>query len=201
MNFFKLFESFISENRIDNLYNVLNKSNEEIFDLLINIKGVDSILNKLGLKGKTGKTASLKEMQMLASALDRPFWYSSLPVSYFFSSPEKLPESTSLLHFTNRPDEIIKKGFIHGTEDFNKLGMSWGSMSGGKPGWNYAFRLEDIIKYYGSIEKAKQHWGREKVIEFEAPGILVWHHGDQVDQVLFWGPDAKNIRKYKSSNG
>lgn len=197
----KLFEEFINEqliteDRLNDLENALTKDNAKLFDLLIKVDGIEELLKKLNLEGKTGKTATLKEIEKLASAVNNNKWYDKLPVSYFFDSPPvRLSNNTQLIHFTSKADDIIKNGFTRGTPNLDDLGMSWGSKTS-SAGWNYAFELKDVIEKYGSIKKAKRHWHTNDAVVFNAPGIKAYHYGDDIEQVLFWGADAKNIKLF-----
>ena len=142
-----------------------------------------------------------EEAKQVIKKVDQHKYYRKLPAMYFFDSPaEDVPEDTWLVHFTDYPDDIIKDGFTKGTPDFIKLGMSWGITSQ-QPGYNYGLTVDDAIEKYGSIEKAAKHWNG-KPIYFKAPAIKNYHFGDDVEQVLFWGPDAHSFTKeiYKSDN-
>ena len=125
-------------------------------------------------------------------------YYHKLPISYFFDEPDRLPKGTKLIHLTNNANDIVKNGFTRGTQDLNDLGMSWGSRSSStKPGWNYAFP-DDYIEYrFKTLDNALKHWHRKEAIEFEAEAILTFHYGDDMYQALFWGPNAKNIKRIK----
>ena len=198
MQYIKLFEGFLNENKIKDLEKALDKTPAEKFDLIASIKGMDRVLYSNGLKGVTGGTATEEQLQKLFKAVDNKMYYSKLPISYFFDTPNKMPKGVKLVHFTNRADEIVENGFNRGTPNLNDLGMSWGSRAPEtKPGWNYAFP-EDYIEYeYKSLEKAMKHWNRTQAVRFDADAVVAFHYGDDVYQAIFWGPSAKNIERIK----
>lgn len=197
MKHITLFENFFNGGQIDDLERALHKTPSEKFDLIVNIKGMEPVLHKIGLLGVRGDDATEEQLQRLFRAVDNKIYYHRLPVSYFFDVPERLPKNTKLLHFTNYADEIAEGGFTRGTSDLNKLGMSWGSRTNSGPGWNYAFPKDYIDYAYGSLDRALKHWNRNQVVEFEAEALLAFHYGDGVYQALFWGPSAKNIKRIR----
>ena len=194
----KLFEAFLNEGKIDDLRSALDKTPAEKFDIIAGTKGMERVVHKLGLDGVSGVEAAEDQQQKLFKEVDNKLYYSKLPISYFFDLPNELPKGVKLIHLTNRADLIVKDGFTRGTQDFNDLGMSWGSwQTSPKPGWNYAFP-EDYINYaYGSLEAAMKHWNAKEAVRFDAKAIVTFHYGDEVYQALFWGPDATNIERIK----
>ena len=150
------------------------------------------IIQNIDAPGLPKDVSNDKDAQAIIKMVDQGRYYRDLPAMYFFDSPaEYVPEDMWLVHFTNYTDSIIKNGFTKGTPDFLKLGMSWG-ISSSQPGYNYGLTVDDAVEKYGSIEKASKHWGG-KPVYFKAPAIKNYHFGDDVEQVLFWGPDAHSF--------
>ena len=198
MKYLKLYEGFLNEGKINDLWRALDKTPAEKFDEIVNTKGMTVIVHQLGLDGVKGKDATEDQLQKLFRGVDDKLYYPNLPVSYFFDEPNKLPKGVKLIHLTNHADIIVKDGFTRGTQDLNDLGMSWGSRSATpKPGWNYAFPEDYIEHAYGTIEKAMKHWNAKQAVRFEADAVVAFHYGDDVYQALFWGPDAKNIERIR----
>ena len=117
------------------------------------------------------------------------------PSWYFFESPE-LVKNQWLIHFTTKAKMIAKDGFKLGVNDPRKLGMTtlMGSKSKENGGYNFAFLLSDFLDYYtyNSRYGPQSKYGDQAVI-FRASGIKVWHNGDQENQVVFYGKEAKDI--------
>lgn len=108
----------------------------------------------------------------------------------------KMVKNEWLIHFSNNATWIADKGFKHGTNDFNRLAYSIAGETEGKTeGYDFAYTLVGAQHYafissgaWGRVPK----YGKEAVI-FRASGVKLWHHGDQEEQVIFWGPSAKDI--------
>lgn len=149
------------------------------------------IVDKLGYPAPARMTESAAIR--IIRAVNNKDWWDRLPTMYFFDSPaEDVPYGTTLLHFTRKPMEIANGGFRYGTPDYLRLGMSWGSRSVSGPGFNYAFVADDLIERYGTLDRAFQKWVPfGGCVFFRAPAIKAWHFGDEIDQVIFWGPDAR----------
>ena len=132
----------------------------------------------------------------IIKSVDSYIYYKQLPTMYFFDSPsEDVPNGTWLVHFTDqkKANYILKKGFIYGTTDYLKLGMSWGKYSR-DAGYNYAFVPEDCIEKYGSLENACKEWDKVAIFFKSKDAIKNYHFGDDIEQVLFWGSDAYDIK-------
>lgn len=194
----KEWKEYIKESvdRLGELKKYLTRTDRTLFTMLTKVEGIEPLLKKLGLENKTEDTVTDDEIALLAKKVDNPTWYPKLPATYFFQGhPKRLPPDTLLIHFTHKPQGIIKNGFTQGTPDMQRLGMSWGRKNN-QPGWNYAFTIKDVINKYGSIKDAQAQWGGIPIV-FNAPGIRDFHFGDNEYQVIFWGADAKNIRILK----
>lgn len=186
MKYIKLFEEF-SSNKLDILKDHLKRTNIDlanwiIKNLGINVKSIGPLTNKAAVD--------------LINTVNTKEYWPKLPTMYFFDSPAKdVPEGTWLMHFTPVPDKIAKGGFMKGEPNYLKLGMNWGVHSETE-GYNYGFIPEDAIEKYGSLQEARSTWlfgGKGGVIFFKAPAIKAYHFGDEIDQAIFWGPDAYEI--------
>ena len=177
----KKFKNYSDHLRLEKLKTHLDRTNKDLAEWIL--KNLDV----------TGSLDSEDEIVRIIKSVDSEKYYSKLPTMYFFDSPaEDVPDGLELVHFTKYPNKIISQGFRYGEPDYLKLGMSWGSKSK-VPGFNYGFTLDDIFEKYGSIEKASDHWNGIPVY-FKAPAIKDFHFGDEVDQVIFWGPSAYDIK-------
>jgi len=187
MKYIKLFEDFHSSDKLKDLKDHLKRTNIDlanwiIKNLGINVKSIGPLTNKAAVN-------------LIQSVNTKEYW-SKLPTMYFFDSPARdVPKGTWLMHFTPVPNEIAKGGFMKGEPNYLKLGMNWGVHSETE-GYNYGFIPEDAIEKYGSLQEARSAWlfgGKGGVVFFKAPAIKAYHFGDEIDQAIFWGPDAYEI--------
>lgn len=108
----------------------------------------------------------------------------------------KMVKNEWLIHFSNNANKISYQGFKHGTEDFDNLAYSYAGETAGKfEGYDFAYTLEGA-KHYAFLSRGA--WGRvpkygKEAVIFRASGVKLWHHGDDEEQVIFWGPIAKDI--------
>lgn len=98
-----------------------------------------------------------------------------------------------LVHFTSDAHGIAGGGFTRGVDQPNELALTTHLPDEYKagPGYNFAYRLEDYLRY-GRSRGDSWKYGDEAVL-FRASGVLVWHYGDEEPQVIFWGPSANTI--------
>jgi hypothetical protein len=90
-----------------------------------------------------------------------------------------------LIHFCDDPYAIATDGFKYGFAEMEQLGLTtWFKNRKRGIGYNFAF---DINYNYPTNK-----YGTEAVI-FRASGIEVSHFGDEEQQIIFWGPSARNI--------
>lgn len=101
-----------------------------------------------------------------------------------------------LIHFTPNAGEIAANGFTKGTQDMEELGVTHGSQRY-EEGYNFAFIADkatnEEARYYltnGGYGRLDDNAG---AVMFKADGIEAYHGGDCQNQVIFWGPSAKNI--------
>ena len=130
----------------------------------------------------------IKNHTLSISKVKYPSWY-------FFESPE-LVKNQWLIHFTGNAKEIAKDGFKWGVNDPKKLGLTTfiGSKDKEDGGYNFAFLLSDFLDYYtyNSRYGPQPKYGNQAVV-FKCSGLKVWHEGDQENQVVFYGKEAKDI--------
>jgi len=112
-----------------------------------------------------------------------------------------LPRTTWLVHFTNDPDGVARKGFKFGMQDVEKLGLTTyfknTGIDKGHGGYNFAFSANSSESDNAADRKK---YGDDAVM-FQSAGVEVYHSADEEDQVIFWGPavdprDIIIIRRY-----
>ena len=127
------------------------------------------------------------------------------PVWAHFSFKAILPENTWLVHFA--PDKVVKDiltggfdklvtepiylGFTAANAEKN-LGTKF---SRGKDGYGFAFAAEKI-KELNKPGEGDQVYGQGSInhaIMFQSAGVLTYHRLDKANEVVFSGPDAKNL--------
>lgn len=102
-----------------------------------------------------------------------------------------------LIHFSDDAGSIWNSGFKYGIspEDHHRVALStyWKDTVRKKgPGLNFAFIADQAARYVGNNTGRNQKYGREAVM-FRADGVLVHHHGDQENQVIFLGRTAHDL--------
>lgn len=101
-----------------------------------------------------------------------------------------------LIHFTPDPGEIALNGFTKGTQDMEELGVTHGSQRY-EEGYNFAFIADKATnneaRYYLGHDGYGNLDDNAGAVMFKADGIEAYHGGDCQDQVIFWGPSARNI--------
>lgn len=100
-----------------------------------------------------------------------------------------------LVHFTDNSADIYRYGFMLGTDSYENLAYS-GCGTGNKygPGYDFAFRADDVDsafrgRFYSS---SNPKYGHDCIL-FRASGIQMTHYGDEEEQVIFYGPSAKDL--------
>jgi hypothetical protein len=99
-----------------------------------------------------------------------------------------LPSNEWLVHFSDNADNIKSSGFVYGVDQMDKLGLTTylGKIEKEFGGYNFAFIADS--KY--ALHAAKiGRYGKHAVM-FRAPGVKVYHYGDQEDQIIFYGKDV-----------
>ena len=184
--YLQFFESN-SSSKLDVLKDHLKRSNIDL---------AKWIIKNLGVNVRQSGPLTNDSAEFIIKSVNTKEYWSKLPSMYFFDSPAKdIPDGTWMMHFTPVPNEIVKGGFTKGEPNYLKLGMNWGVHSESE-GYNYGFIPEDAIEKYGSLDEARKIWlfGRKGgVVFFKAPAIKAYHFGDEIDQAIFWGPEAYEI--------
>lgn len=184
--YLQFFESN-SSSKLDVLKDHLKRSNIDL---------AKWIIKNLGVNVRQSGPLTNDSVEFIIKSVNTKEYWSKLPSMYFFDSPAKdIPNGTWMMHFTPVPNEIVKGGFAKGEPNYLKLGMNWGVHSESE-GYNYGFLPGDAIEKYGSLEEARKIWlfGRKGgVVFFKAPAIKAYHFGDEIDQAIFWGPEAYEI--------
>lgn len=93
-----------------------------------------------------------------------------------------------LVHMTNNLTGITQEGFNIGvtidelayTPAIGTTDFKYG------PGYNFAFSANE------ADEAERSNYGKYCVL-FQGSGIMIWHYGDEQNQVIFYGPSAKNL--------
>ncbi len=98
-----------------------------------------------------------------------------------------------LAHFSDAASDVACEGFTRGVNRVDELGLTTNFADAYKSfgGYNFAFTV-------GSAERqGRGRHGRWKyghsIVLFTAPSVLVHHFGDQEEQAIFWGEDARHI--------
>lgn len=122
--------------------------------------------------------------------------YPEAPSFLHLDFKRRLPRQW-LVHFSDHAGHIACEGFTKGVERHTELGLTTHFAESYKEygGYNFAYRAADAERQgrangYGGRKSWK--YGTEIVI-FTAPAVLAWHHGDEEDQAIFWGADARQL--------
>jgi GNAT superfamily N-acetyltransferase len=113
--------------------------------------------------------------------------YAAEAPSWAHMSFEKIVKNQWLVHMTDDPDGVADSGFTHGMYDLTHLGLTTWYTDKAKEmgGYNFAFPANNV-------PNDATKYGKNAVM-FTASGVQVYHYGDEEDQVIFWGRDARNI--------
>jgi len=96
------------------------------------------------------------------------------------SAKRLLPPQTWLVHWTDDPVSIARKGFTRGESDVTLLALTTYRKKSGS-GYNFAFKADS--GYAGNPDR---RYGGEFVV-FQSSGVECYHGGDDEDQIIFWG--------------
>ena len=100
------------------------------------------------------------------------------------------------IHFCFDAYSIAREGFKWGTDDIGRLALTGAGLKKPAEGYNFAFPIgEHHIdrNTYGSISPVTRERGSQEAVIFQTSGVEVYHEGDEQNQVVFWGPNAKNF--------
>lgn len=122
--------------------------------------------------------------------------YETAPAWTSLSNP-RIIKNEWLIHFSDNALKIAENGFKHGTEELEKLAYTDAGNISNKPfeGYDFAYSIDDYANFYrriGNKWSISTRYGNEAVI-FRASGVKLYHEGDQEEQVIFWGPSAKDF--------
>ena len=124
------------------------------------------------------------------------YWPAFMLMDYLGMLPE-----TWLVHFTSAADDVACDGFQNGVSDPRQLALTTyigDSERWDEEGYGFAFTANDYQRY--ARDRNGYKYGDEVVL-FKASGVRVWHSSDQEQQIVFWGPDARDRVSIKSFNG
>jgi len=65
MKYVELFEGFLNEGKIDDLRSALDKTPAEKFDIIVNTKGMETIVHQLELDGLKHKVKNIERTKMV----------------------------------------------------------------------------------------------------------------------------------------
>ena len=114
--------------------------------------------------------------------VDLPLWF------HVRLTDQPLVKNEWLIHWSDNAYNVSQEGFKFGCSDKTKLGLTrWldtDDLNG--QGYNFAYRLTE--------KNMNENWkyGKGAVI-FRASGVEVHHYNDNENQVIFWGPTAKDF--------
>lgn len=98
-----------------------------------------------------------------------------------------------LVHCTDAPYEIVRKGFLRGVADPRRIGLTiyLPEFERELPGYNFAFRPQDFSSY--ALDRTGRCKYGKYALLLRAPYVLADHLGDQEPQAIFWGPSASDV--------
>lgn len=105
--------------------------------------------------------------------------------SWLYMEFNRVVKNEWCIHFGNDSESIARKGFTKGTEEIECLAFTTAVREKRGPGYDFAFPL-------GEKDIDHNYYGNEAVI-FQTSGVEIYHNGDSQNQVVFWGPNAKNF--------
>lgn len=117
-----------------------------------------------------------------------------LPTSFYFSWPEIIKKQW-LIHLTDYAKDIWNNGFTYGTYDISQLGLTTYISQDSKKygGYNFAYTVEDFLRYGRRSESGQRFRYGQEVIMFRCSGVRAYHSGDEEEQTIFWGKYATDI--------
>lgn len=110
---------------------------------------------------------------------DAPSWA-------FFSPEKRITRQGWFVHFTADARGIKESGFVYGTEDLSALGLTSYQSLESKEGGGYIFAFA-LGSRHAEAAAQTGKYGEEAVV-FYGTGLPAYHHSDEEDQVIVWGP-------------
>lgn len=100
-----------------------------------------------------------------------------------------LDRETWLVHFSDDAGSIAHNGFKYGMDRMDNLGLTTYYTDNAKAhgGYNFAFLADSR---YAKWAAQQGKYGKNAVI-FQNSGVHCYHHGDEEDQIVFWGADVE----------
>lgn len=161
------------------------KQIEEFEDLrLALIKDEELIYDDIFIKDVTQAIVSNKLTDAFIYYLTIATRGYDLP-SWAFMHFKRVVKNEWCIHFGVDSDSIAREGFTGGTEDIDGLAYTGAGQEKHGVGYDFAFLLDDR-------DVDCNNYGDEAVI-FQTSGVEIYHDGDRQNQVVFWGPYAKNF--------
>ena len=136
---------------------------------------VEKVANVIVSNGLTD--AFINYLEVTSNAYDLPSW--------LFMDFNRIVKNEWCIHFGSDSENIAREGFTGGTEDIDHLAYTDARQEKHGAGYDFAFPL-------GERDVDDNNYGDEAVI-FQTSGVEIYHHGDSQNQVIFWGPYAKNF--------
>ena len=154
-------------------------------DIMYDDEFVENIANIIVKNNLTD--AFIYYLQVSSSEYELPSW--------LFMDFNRVVKNEWCIHFGADSESIAREGFTGGTEEIEHLAYTGAGQEKHGAGYDFAFPL-------GEKDIDFNEYGDEAVI-FQTSGIEIYHHGDTQNQVIFWGPYAKNFIpiKYDSEIG
>ena len=149
----------------------INKDDE----IFYNDEFVEKVANTIVSNGL--KDAFIYYLEVTGDHYELPSW--------LFMDFNRIVKNEWCIHFGADSDSIAKEGFTGGTEEIEKLAYTGAGQQKPSAGYDFAFPLWEH-------DVDDNNYGDEAVI-FQTSGIEIYHHGDSQNQVIFWGPYAKNF--------
>ena len=165
---------------INGNYEILDEFLEKVYQnaSIINDKNfINQLVNAIDELG-----LSENALEYLESTIDpeeQPSW--------MIMSLIEIVKNRWCIHFTNNANDaynIAKNGFTKGVKNINFLAYTI-NREKNSPGYDFAFLLDDNELNFNSF-------GNGAVI-FRTNGVLTYHEEDASSQVVFWGPNVKEM--------
>ena len=110
--------------------------------------------------------------------------YYDLP-SWMFVDYIREVKNEWCIHFCKDSESVAREGFTGGTDDLSNLAYTNAGAQKPYEGYDFAYLIDDK-----NVDRAI--YGCEAVI-FRTSGVLIYHHGDNENQVIFWGRYAHDF--------
>jgi hypothetical protein len=183
--------NYYCEYDIDYFEKKYNLSPEDLDDIMLAINEWDNTITETILRGRFQAIKHDFAQWLIEDYYPTHFYRRDRGPSWLYMDYPKQIHNEWLIHFSDNANQVSWRGFKHGTCEFENLAYSnAGEIDGKWEGYDFAYTLYDASRY--AFDRSRPKYGREAVI-FRASGVKLWHHGDQEEQVIFYGPSAKDI--------